>query len=79
MTQEKILILNNKQVVQKIKRIAYEIYEHNFEEKEIVLAGIYDKGYTLASLLKSTLEQIAPFSCQLVKITLDKSTPLQSE
>lgn len=79
MTQEKILILTHKEVTQKIKRIAYEIYEHNFEEKEIVLAGIYDKGYILAGLLKEALGKIAPFNCQLVKITLDKTSLLQSE
>ena len=79
MTQERILILNNKQVTQKIKRIAYEIYEHNFEEKEIVFAGIYDKGYILAGLLKDALEKISPITCQLVKITLDKTSLFQSE
>ena len=41
----KTLILNNKQIEQKINRIAYEIYENNHGEKEIIIAGISDNGY----------------------------------
>ena len=37
---EKSLVLDSNQVIQKIRRIAYEIYENNFSEKTIVLAGI---------------------------------------
>ena len=36
----KTLILNSKQIEQKINRIAYEIYENNYDEKEIIIAGI---------------------------------------
>ena len=39
------LILTHQQVLQKIKRIAHEIYEKNYHEKEIVFAGIYERGY----------------------------------
>ena len=34
------LILNSKQIQQKINRIAYEIYENNYDEKELIIAGI---------------------------------------
>ncbi|MDX1628970.1 MAG: phosphoribosyltransferase family protein [Fulvivirga sp.] len=73
------LILNDKQVDQKIKRIAFEIYENNFKEKQIVLAGIQDKGYDLARLLLQALQEIATFKVILVGVTLDKSKPTQSE
>ncbi len=71
------LILDAVQTRQKIKRIAYEIYENNPKEKEIFLAGIYDKGYHFAILLKSELEQISPFKVTLIKVELDKLTPQQ--
>ena len=48
-------ILDKKQVLQKTRRMAYEIYEHNFEEKEIILAGIYDRGYFFAEMLLKEL------------------------
>ena len=79
MTIDKTLILDKAQTLQKIKRIAYEIFEQNFKEKEIVLAGIFDKGYMFAELLRNELEAISPIKITLVKLTLDKFSPQQSE
>ena len=72
-------ILNKKQVLQKVRRIAFEIYEQNFEEQEVIIAGIHDMGFTFATLLSNTLKEISPLEVKLVAITLDKFTPLQSE
>ncbi|MDH5476008.1 MAG: phosphoribosyltransferase family protein [Cyclobacteriaceae bacterium] len=79
MKKQKNLILDNNQVKQKIKRIAYQILENNFDEKELLLAGIWLQGYKVAELLKNELEEIANFSIQLLKIELDKESPKQSE
>ena len=79
MSSEKTLILNKVQTLQKITRIAYEIYENNPKEKEIYLAGIFDKGYQFAEILKVELEKIAPFPISLIRIDLDKFSPQQSE
>lgn len=73
------LILDQTQVEQKIKRIAFEIYENNFKEKEIVLAGIVGKGYDLAQLLEKHLTKISAIKVKLVAVNLDKSAPTQSE
>src|SRR5436190_4502002 len=73
------LILDKKQTIQKIKRIAFEIYERNLNEKEIIIAGIYDKGYLFAEILYKELASISKIKTTLVKITLDKLSPLQSE
>jgi pyrimidine operon attenuation protein/uracil phosphoribosyltransferase len=72
-------ILNRTETLQKIKRIAYEIYEQNFEEKELVIAGIDGVGYQLAKLIQEDLQQISPLQIALIKISLDKFAPLQSE
>lgn len=71
------LILDRTQIEQKVKRIAYEIYERNFEEQELVLAGIYPNGYTLAERLAEQLRQISPIQPQLVKVSLNKDYPLE--
>ena len=42
-------ILNDRQIKQKIKRLAIEIAEHNFGEKEIILAGINNAGMSFAN------------------------------
>jgi pyrimidine operon attenuation protein/uracil phosphoribosyltransferase len=79
MVAEKSLILDASQVKQKIRRMAYEMYEHNFKEKTIVVAGIEGQGYVLAKLLVKELESISPLKATLVKVSLDKSQPQQSE
>jgi len=37
---ESSIILTNEQIQNKTRRIAYQIYEVNFNEKEIIIAGI---------------------------------------
>jgi len=76
---EKSLVLNGGQVIQKIRRIAYEIYENNFSEKSIVIAGIDGQGYALAKILEKELKSISPLTIVLAKVTLDKLAPVQSE
>jgi pyrimidine operon attenuation protein/uracil phosphoribosyltransferase len=79
MVADKTPILDSRQVKQKIKRMAYEIFEHNFKEKSIVIAGIEGQGYILAKLLVQQLQSISPLEIKLVKVTLDKLAPQQSE
>lgn len=79
MTETAGLILNKKEVNQKIRRIAYEIYENNFEEKELIIAGIYDRGFSLAKRIIKELNQISPIKTQLVKVSINKISPLKEE
>ncbi|MFD3000222.1 phosphoribosyltransferase family protein [Pontibacter toksunensis] len=74
--QEQNLILDKAQIEQKVMRIAYQIYEKNFEERELVLAGIHENGYTLAQMLAAKLQAISPIQVQLLSITLNKTAPL---
>ena len=75
----KSLILDSKQLQQKIKRIAFEIYERNFKEEKIVLAGIEQNGYKFAQLLQLEINKISGIQTILLKITLNKSTQVQTE
>lgn len=75
----KTLVLNDNQIIQKIKRIAHEIYESNFEEKDIVLCGIVDNGLILSNLINSQLKEIASFSIELISLKLNKKSPTQSD
>ena len=77
-TQQQNQILDRGQIEQKITRMAYEMYEQNFEEKELVLAGIYQNGYTLAQKLAHKLETITPVKVQLLQVKLNKTTPLEA-
>ena len=59
--------------------MAFEIFEHNFKEKNVVLAGIDGQGYVLAKLLAKEVESISPLQIKLVKVSLDKLAPQQSD
>ncbi|MBC2840124.1 phosphoribosyltransferase family protein [Robiginitalea sp. SC105] len=71
-------ILSHEQIRHKIRRIAYQIYESNVEEKQIVLAGIEGGGLEFAKKLKAVLEEITGAEILLCKVRMDKSDPLKS-
>lgn len=73
--ETKNVILTQDVIEKKIKRIAYEIYEHNSDESEIILAGIWDRGSILAQKIARILQEISPLKIKLIKLKLDKSQP----
>jgi len=75
MSENKTLVLNHKQIQQKIVRIAYEIYERNLREEELVFAGLTGMGYALAELIAEKVREISPIKVKLIAVTLDKSNP----
>ncbi|MEE3998898.1 phosphoribosyltransferase domain-containing protein [Tenacibaculum sp. FZY0031] len=76
MTDVNNIILNNTQVEQKIRRIAFQIYESNSNEKEIIIAGIADNGYFLAEKISTILSEISPLTVTLCKVLIDKKNPI---
>lgn len=75
MTTTNNIILNNTQVEQKIRRIAFQIYESNSNEKEIIIAGIADNGYYLAEKIADVLAKISSLQIKLCKVTINKKKP----
>lgn len=72
MPENQVILLNQHQITQKINRIAYQILEDNIDEKEIVLAGIWDRGFKFALRLKAVLAQIATFKVTILRIDIEK-------
>ena len=70
-------ILNHQDIQHKIRRIAYQIYETNLDEKQIILAGIQGNGYVFAEKLKVLLSEISPIEVVLCKVSIDKKNPLK--
>jgi len=68
-------ILTTEEIKNKLRRIAYQIYEANTDEKEIVLAGIEANGYILAKKLKTILVKISPIDPTLCKVSINKKKP----
>ena len=74
--KNEIKILNKEQIDQKILRLSWQIYENNFEEKEIVLVGIGEKGFLIAQSVKSYLLKISHFKTILSKISFNSDESL---
>lgn len=80
MSEERNLILTDSQVRQIIRRIAFEIYENNFDEKSIVIVGIVEQGYLVSRMIVEELQRIADgVKVVLVKLDINKENPLSSE
>ena len=77
MTTLKNCILTHVEINHKIRRIAYQIYEANSDESEVVLAGIDSNGYILAKKIKTVLNKISPINSVLCKVIINKKKPLE--
>jgi pyrimidine operon attenuation protein / uracil phosphoribosyltransferase len=72
-------LLNKTQTLQKIRRIAYQIYEQNFEEKTLIIAGIEGEGFRFAEILVDELRQISRQEIFIAKVKVNKAAPQQPE
>lgn len=71
-------ILSHQEIQHKVKRIAYQIYEANVDEEEIIVAGIDSGGLKLAQKLGNILKKITDADITICKVTMDKKNPLKS-
>ncbi len=72
-------ILNHSQIKQKIKRLAYQIHENNYSEKEITLAGINNNGMVFARMIKDELTNISSSKLTLTQLYLNPAKPLSDD
>lgn len=72
-------ILTDRQIREKIKRIAIEILEHNYGEPEIILAGLNNSGLRFAQLLAEQILPLLPpdMNVTLTRIRLNPAKPLE--
>ena len=77
MNQSNTVILDKKQIEHKLKRIAYQIYETNVGEHEVIIAGIKENGFIFAKKLKSIVEKISPLKVTLCEVHIDKKQPTE--
>ena len=72
-------ILDRLQIEQKIERLAYQIYENNYDTKSLVFAGINNNGLAFAKKLQSAYDRIAENPSELANIKLNPASPLESD
>lgn len=69
-------VLSHAEVDRKIARIAHQLHEENYREKEIVFVGIAPRGAQLAKRISDRLEQANAFGIRFIEMRLDKDDPL---
>ena len=72
----KTMVLNSNQIQQKINRLAYQLLENNYEESEVYIVGIAERGFLLAERIATVLESISNLKVHLGKIKLNKNDPM---
>lgn len=72
-------LLNKTQIENRINRIAFQIYEDNFEEKEIIIAGIANGGFVFAQRISNQLEKIGKLKINLIEISINKNEQSSTE
>ena len=75
----KSLVLNKEQIQQKIDRLAWQIYEQNYKEKEIIITGIARRGVLVAQKIADKLMDISSIKVKLSTVRLDKDNPYEKE
>ena len=70
------LILNHREIEQKIQRITWQIYEEFSHEKALILIGIQGNGSLLADLISEKLKTISSMYITRGDIQLDKTSSL---
>ncbi|MCB0430910.1 MAG: phosphoribosyltransferase [Flavobacteriales bacterium] len=79
MPKSKTKILDGSRIQQKINRMAFQIYEDNVDEKEVLIAGIRKNGYLLAERIAEALKKVSPLKVKLIEVELDKHNPIKYE
>ena len=72
-------VLSNKQIEQKIDRLAYEILEDNYNESTVVFLGINRNGLRFAKYLQETYDSISDGKSILGGVTLNAAKPLEDD
>ncbi len=73
-----MVILNKRQIENKITRIASEILERHSDSVPVILAGINKKGLWLAEIIKAHLTTMGMSSVKVAHISLNPAKPLDS-
>ncbi len=76
MKKKKVEILDKERIAHKLRRMAYEIWEHNSDEKELTLVGIENGGKVIADNLATLLREISPLKVEVISVTINKKKPL---
>lgn len=68
-------ILTEEVALKKLKRIALEVAERNFNEKELLLIGIKENGIVIAQIISKLMKAVFTGSITVVALSMNKKKP----
>ena len=68
----KNIVLDSNDIINKIRRISFEIIEKNIDEKEIYLIGVLPNGKYLSKIINSNIKENSGIKVNLHFIDIDK-------
>ena len=78
MKKKRVLVLDKERIAYKLRRMAYEIWERNSDEQEIILVGIERGGKILADNLSAMVKEISPLKVITIPLKINKKKPLNN-
>lgn len=75
--EKRILILDQQRIDRKLQRMAYQVWEHNSQEKELFLVGIEGSGVAVAKNLAARIEAVSEIKTKVITLSINKRHPLQ--
>ena len=76
MKKKRVLILDKERIDHKLRRMAYEIWERNSDEKEITFIGVENGGKAVADNLSKIVKEISPLKVNVLSVMINKKKPL---
>jgi pyrimidine operon attenuation protein / uracil phosphoribosyltransferase len=73
---EKKYILSTEAAGKKIRRMALEVAERNYNEDELILIGIKENGIVIARKIAAYLAEVFTGSIKVLELSLDKKQPV---
>ncbi|MCP9749758.1 phosphoribosyltransferase family protein [Ferruginibacter sp. HRS2-29] len=69
------MILDKHTADKKLRRMALEVAERNYENKEIILIGIKENGIFIAQKIEAYLLEVFPGFVRVISLEIDKKNP----
>lgn len=72
---EKKYILSKDSAEKKLRRMALEVVENNYDEPALILIGILDNGIVIAQRIREYLDGVFPGTVTVVEMSMNKKKP----
>jgi pyrimidine operon attenuation protein/uracil phosphoribosyltransferase len=72
-------ILSKEIVAKKLRRMALQVVENNYNEQQLILIGIKENGVVIANKIATYLKEIFKGDIKVIELSLDKIHPASIE